>query len=261
MSEKLRTYLLYLFNLLIYFWNKTLHVSDSSSVRHQEFFTVYTAMVYVIQLASRVRTELLASSANLYDIHLLLCVQWKTPDDGQRKYPKHVEFYSKNKFEKLVHLVGFIIRIYHYLRSHERQICTWVLLAAFTKLYVLSCFGYLLPATHYVRCFSNRLFRFYWTFFILYCPVSWLANTFQIFIFHHCCLKRFFIRAYLEFIFFLAYFSRERIMLMCVLTFLVISLLGLVFSPEEGSSLLPKPNAFSRKFYDNGKRSCKRCWH
>jgi len=27
--------------------------------------------------------------------------------------PKHVEFYSKNKFEKLVHLVGFIIRIIH----------------------------------------------------------------------------------------------------------------------------------------------------
>jgi len=25
--------------------------------------------------------------------------------------PKHVEFYYKNKFEKLVHLVGFIIRI------------------------------------------------------------------------------------------------------------------------------------------------------
>jgi len=24
--------------------------------------------------------------------------------------PKHVEFYSKNKFEKLVHLVGFILR-------------------------------------------------------------------------------------------------------------------------------------------------------
>ena len=40
----------------------------------------------------------------------LLCLQWRTPDDGQRKYLKHVEFYSKNKFEKLVHLVGFIIR-------------------------------------------------------------------------------------------------------------------------------------------------------
>jgi hypothetical protein len=39
-----------------------------------------------------------------------LCVQWKTPDDGQRNCPKHIEFHSKNKFEKLVHLVGFIIR-------------------------------------------------------------------------------------------------------------------------------------------------------
>ena len=41
----------------------------------------------------------------------LLCVQWKTPDCGQRNCPKHVEFYSKNKFEKLVHVVDFIIRI------------------------------------------------------------------------------------------------------------------------------------------------------
>jgi hypothetical protein len=40
----------------------------------------------------------------------LLCVQWKSPDDGQRNCPKHVEFHSKNKFEKLMYLVGFIIR-------------------------------------------------------------------------------------------------------------------------------------------------------
>ena len=32
----------------IYFLNKSLHVSDSSSVHHQQFFTVHTAMVYVI---------------------------------------------------------------------------------------------------------------------------------------------------------------------------------------------------------------------
>ena len=32
----------------MYFWNKTLHVSDSSSVHHQEFFCVHTAIVYVI---------------------------------------------------------------------------------------------------------------------------------------------------------------------------------------------------------------------
>jgi len=31
-------------------------------------------------------------------------------DDGQRNCPKHVEFHSKNKFEKLVHVVGFIVR-------------------------------------------------------------------------------------------------------------------------------------------------------
>jgi len=34
----------------IYFWNKTLHVSDSSSVHHQEFFTVHTGMIYAIQV-------------------------------------------------------------------------------------------------------------------------------------------------------------------------------------------------------------------
>jgi len=41
--------------------------------------------------------------------------------------PKHEEFYSKNKFEKLAHLVGFIIRIYHDARSPERQMYSSVL--------------------------------------------------------------------------------------------------------------------------------------
>jgi len=52
----------------------------------------------------------------------LLCVQWKTLDGGQRNCPKHVEFYSKNKFERLVLTVSFILRIYHNARSPERQI-------------------------------------------------------------------------------------------------------------------------------------------
>jgi hypothetical protein len=46
----------------IYFGNETLHVSDSSSVHHQQLFTVHSAMVYVIQvcrqLSSRIRMEL-----------------------------------------------------------------------------------------------------------------------------------------------------------------------------------------------------------
>ena len=51
-------------------------------------------------------------------------VQCKIPDDGQRNCPKHVEFCSKNKFEELVHLVGFITKIYRDSRSPERQILT-----------------------------------------------------------------------------------------------------------------------------------------
>jgi hypothetical protein len=35
---------------------------------------------------------------------------WKTHDNRERNCPKHVEFHSKKTFEKLVHLVGFIIR-------------------------------------------------------------------------------------------------------------------------------------------------------
>ena len=41
----------------------------------------------------------------------LLCVQWKTSDDGQRNCPKYVEFHTKNKFEKLVRLFDFITSI------------------------------------------------------------------------------------------------------------------------------------------------------
>jgi hypothetical protein len=52
----------------------------------------------------------------------LLCVQWRTPDLGQRNCPIHEELHSKNKFEKSVYLGAFIIRIYHDARSREHQI-------------------------------------------------------------------------------------------------------------------------------------------
>jgi hypothetical protein len=38
------------------FWNETLHVSDSSSVHHQELFTVHSAMVYVIQVCRQLES-------------------------------------------------------------------------------------------------------------------------------------------------------------------------------------------------------------
>jgi len=46
----------------------------SSSVHHQEFFTVHTAMVYVVQLVSRIRTERPDPAHKLYDLyHCCVC--------------------------------------------------------------------------------------------------------------------------------------------------------------------------------------------
>jgi hypothetical protein len=76
-------------------------------------FSLYTQQWYMsYRFADSLRAGwacLLAVSKPVWHIPLL-CVLWKTPDDGQRNSPKHVEFHSKNKFEKLVHLVGFITR-------------------------------------------------------------------------------------------------------------------------------------------------------
>jgi hypothetical protein len=44
----------------IYFWNKTLHVSDSSSVHHQEFFTVHGLSL----LESYLQTEELSETCS-----------------------------------------------------------------------------------------------------------------------------------------------------------------------------------------------------
>ena len=100
-----------------YFWNRTLHVSERFSVHHQESGTVNTAR----GLCHTGGIPLASSQYNLHDIYLLLCIQYQTPDEGQKSCTKHVDFYSKNQFEKLVDLVGFIIGIYHDARSHECQ--------------------------------------------------------------------------------------------------------------------------------------------
>jgi len=70
-----------------------------------KIFSLYTQQWYMSYMFA---DSLRAVSTPVGHIQLL-CVQWKTPDDGQRNCPKHVEFYSKNKSEKSVHLVGFII--------------------------------------------------------------------------------------------------------------------------------------------------------
>ena len=69
---------------------------------------------YSLYTQQRYMSYTFAVSKSVWHIPLL-CVQWKTPDDGQRNCPKHVEFYSKNKIEKVVHLVSFIIRTFQLL--------------------------------------------------------------------------------------------------------------------------------------------------
>ena len=79
-------------------------------------FSLYTQqwyMSYSLQAGSgriRIRPDPARKPpTNLCDIYHCCVYCEKTSDDGHRNCPKHVEFYSKNKFEKLVHLVGFII--------------------------------------------------------------------------------------------------------------------------------------------------------
>jgi len=84
---------------------RSFHCTHSNAVCHTGLLTACEQD----QDGTPCRSCLQAVSKPVWHIPLL-CVQWKTPDDGQRNCLKHVEFHSQNKFEKLVHLVGFIIR-------------------------------------------------------------------------------------------------------------------------------------------------------
>jgi hypothetical protein len=113
--------------------NITLHVSDDLSVQG-----VQNCTHSIRYISYRLVVCMPKQSNNLYDIYLILCVQSWTPDDGRQDRPKHVDWYSINS--KIVHLVGFIIEIYHDARSYERQIgVSWLFLSeAFKKNYIRS---------------------------------------------------------------------------------------------------------------------------
>ena len=68
---------------------------------------------------SIIRSFSLYTQQNLYGIYYSFEYSEKTSDDGQRNCPKHAEFYSKNNFEKSVHLVRFIIRISTCIKFHK----------------------------------------------------------------------------------------------------------------------------------------------
>ena len=93
-------------------------------------FSLYTQQWYIsYRFADSLRAGtgrsvliLLASCQQTFIIYTIAVCTVKKTDDGQRNSSKHAEFCSKNVFEKLVNLVGFIIRIYNDARSTERQI-------------------------------------------------------------------------------------------------------------------------------------------
>ena len=105
----------------IYFCQETLHVSGSSSAHHQEYSTVHSALVYVMEvwwlLSSTTRSCLKAAIKPAWHIPVPN-VQWKPPDDGQRNCPKHVEFLDKNKFGKLVRLLVLLKKKFLTMHSH-----------------------------------------------------------------------------------------------------------------------------------------------
>jgi hypothetical protein len=84
----------------------------------------------------------------------------KTPDYIQRNCLKHVEFYSKNKLEKSVHLVGFIIRTES--KCYLTRILYWVIILPLS----LTTFGRLVIVTDviYVNCYKCEVAPIYYAF-------------------------------------------------------------------------------------------------
>jgi hypothetical protein len=114
----------------IYLCQETLHDSGSSSAHHQEFFSVHSALEYVVKTAWHTPVP---------------NVQWKTTDDGQRNCPKYVDFLDKNKFWKLVSLLvllkrnwpWWLVRLIERWRSADME--QWLLiLYSFVQLWFLS---------------------------------------------------------------------------------------------------------------------------
>ena len=61
---------------------------------------------------------LLASWQQTCMTYTILCVQWKTPDDGKRNCPKHVEFHSKLKFWEISASSWFCYKKFITMRGH-----------------------------------------------------------------------------------------------------------------------------------------------
>jgi len=91
-----KCYLFFLYNKTKYtnftylFWHETVRVSDSSSVHHQEFYSLYTQQWYMsYKFVDSFRAGAYAPARKMSETCTVSC---------------------QNKFVKLVHITGFIIK-------------------------------------------------------------------------------------------------------------------------------------------------------
>ena len=115
----------------------------SSYVRF-EVLSVTNLKISLLMFSYVVTFHLVPASSQQYsfDICQLLYVQSWTPDDGRKDRPKHVECQYKilvNKFDTLVHLVGFTTEMYYDERPYERQITFWWLVSRNRPLVGMQC--------------------------------------------------------------------------------------------------------------------------
>jgi len=96
------------------FWHETLHVSDSSSVHHQEFIhcTLSNGISHTGFLDSFRAGPARKLSTNL------LSVQWINSWWWTEELSETCRVSRQNKFVKLAHLVGFIIKKFVTMHGH-----------------------------------------------------------------------------------------------------------------------------------------------
>jgi len=114
--------------IILFYFLQAQHVSDIVMPETCWAYKNYSKIISGIWLVfcSSIHTDFLTGhelSENLYDVYHC-CVYGEKILMMDRGTVRNMQsFIPKNKFEKLVHLIGFIIRIYHDARSAERQIC------------------------------------------------------------------------------------------------------------------------------------------
>jgi len=103
------------------------------SIRYMSYRLVDCLLASMKWNCSFIKCPLASSQRYLYDIHLMACVQYWTPDDGRKNRPKHVEWYSI--ISKIVHLVGFTTEkfcFFRYALILNSLFCLEVFLLRFT---------------------------------------------------------------------------------------------------------------------------------